>query len=804
MLYLKKFFVSNWRDCMKITKERIASIVICFFKEQKKFSYYALAEKVGVDQKSIKNWAMQERKSIRLSSVMNLVSSLQSDISSVFEDFSEFVIAELDKDGISREYTWKIFNDDRNISTIIERLLELDISEQKTLQEKIGTANIIQTLKSFLVVYREYFQVSEKGIGEGEDEFVYFPLVYITRQSKDFDNSISDLNYLILKFPNSYYVGIILCNYVIDYSDSRVYNYYLYMIEKLKFQNDLKMLLFITDIDKKRIPFEVQSLLMEKYNLFFEFVSETDLQEISIQGLKFPKEDAFSLSKIMDQHRYAQLIFERFMSYLSVISNEIIFLPYLKELDREEPDKANITLNKIFVSYQKKTKISNFTHYANEVLLKEICQYSYLSRHTIYYERTLVSNKVKSLLKEQGIKKLPLVVEICAPNSLTTCNIIDKCERLLLFTTSHNAYSLMTKLERKMDNLFLPSNVSLRLCHLNPEYMMHQYPDELNGMVDLLVIGYGAGSQISDLTRFVRYAYNWLSENGVLFISVYNKEAIILNKKHMHDQHFESSPLYLSDYWTYTLNEQRLLLKKLKAYSPESLQSTYFAFFNMQNINISTYPYISALINPDEYSREILDEIREADKSFASKGIHGQLIDVIVHKNKSVNKPDTKVKNYLTNLNIQYDYYVHTLAPDSKSLKRSLQEKNVPMQNATLLKVVILHEKNPKPSHKNCWSYAILPYDKLVVYDRMKYELVPEAFVTEKFNQGTISPLIILAERAENHESSEDIFLLYNDRINTEYVIMGGGSNTESIRINTKIFRKIIKNAKVNLQNIIE
>ncbi|MCM1231553.1 MAG: hypothetical protein NC123_12095 [Butyrivibrio sp.] len=793
---------------MKITKEKIVSIIIRFFTERKKTSYYTLAEKVGVDQKSIKEWEMQERKNIRNLSAKQLISGLESDISSEFENFSEYVIAELGKDGIKGEYIWEIFDKDTNIFSIIEQLQELDISEQKTIQESIGTANIIRILKSFLVVYREYFQVNEKAIGEGGDEFVYFPLIYSASQAKNCDNFITDRNYLVLKFPSAYYVGIILCNYVIDYSDTKAYGYYLYMIEKLKSQNDLKMILFITDIDKKRIPFEIQSSLMEKYNLFFEFVNEADLQDISMQDFKLPKEETLSLSKI-NQHRYAQLIFERFMSYLAVISNEIIFQPYLgklhKELDREGPEKVDIALNKILVSYQKRTPISNFTNYANEVLLKEICRYSYLSRHTIYYERTLVANKVESFLGEHlEIEKLPLVVEICAPNSLTTCNIIDKCEKLLLFTTSHNAYSLMTKLEEKTGHRFLPSNVLLRLCHLNPEYMMHQYPDELNGKVDLLVIGYGAGSQISDLTRFIRYAYNWLSENGVLFISLYNKEAIVLNKNHIHDQRFESSPLYLSDYWTYTLNEQPPLLKKLKAYSPESIQSSYFAFFDTQNINISTYPYISALINPSEYSREILDEIREADKLFALKGIHGQLIDVIVHKNKPIKKPDTRIKDYLVNHDIKYDYYVHTLAPDSKSLRRSLQAKNVSMQNATLLKVVVLQEKNPKSPHRNCWSYAILPYDEKVVYDHMIYELVPETFVTKRFNQGTISPLIVLAEREENQESCERIFLLYNDRINTEYVIMGGGSNTESIRIRTRIFRRIIKRAKISLQSIIE
>lgn len=510
---------------MKITEARIVSIIISFFIDRKNLKYYSIVKKTGIDQKTIKDWHLQKRKELRSGSFNQLISGLQNDIFSVFEEFSEFVIEELANDGIMMEYTRKIFESNgRDISMIQKQLLELDIPEQKYLQETIGTANIIEILKSFLTVYREYFQVSEMSLGEGEVEFVYYPLVYCNKQLEDFENIVPDLNYLVLKFPNSYYVGIILSNYVIDYTSPSKYGYYKYMIEKLKTQNDLKMLLFFTDINEENIPFEVQGFLMEKFNLFFEFVSERDLQEISIQGIKFQKKHGIDFLKLADQHRYAQLVFERVMSYLSVISNEIIFLPYLeklhKDLEQVNLTKVENALNEIFVSYKERTSIKNFTFYANEILLKDICGYSYLSRHSIYYERSLVAKQVEPFTKQK--KKIPFVVEICAPNSLTTCNIIDQCDRLLLFTTSHSAYTLMTKLERKMGNHFLPPNVSLRLCHLNPEYMMHQYPEELNGNVDFLVIGYGAGSQINDLTRFVRYAYNWLSENGSLFISVYN------------------------------------------------------------------------------------------------------------------------------------------------------------------------------------------------------------------------------------------------------------------------------------------
>lgn len=797
---------------MNITKERIISIIISYFIERKKLSHYKLATKVQVDQKSIKAWAKKERPNIQWESVNSLITGLEDDIEKEFKLLSQFIISELAKDGIDKEYTWKIINENKDMLVIIEKLQELDVAKQKYMQEELGIAPIIESLKNFLSAYREYFQVNEKRIGEGKNESKYASLICNPKRTK---NSAGGISYLVLKFQNAYNVGIILSNYIIDYTDSDSLDYYTYMIEKLKIQNDLKMLLFITDIDKKIIPVSVQTSLMKDYNLFFEFVKKKDLQKISIQGLKFREEDDLSNPIFVNQHRYAQLIFERFMSYLSVISNEIIFVPYMKKLEKEldvdskELDvnpkkKVEETLNKILISYKDRTNINNFINYANEVLIKKVCRYSYLSRHVIYYERNLIAKKVEDFFDKQGIQKLSLVVEICAPNSLTTCNIIDKCEKLLLFTTSHSAYSVMTELEDKTENHFLPSNVSLYINHLNPEYMMHQYQEELNGKVDLLVIGYGAGSQISDLTRFIRYAYNWLSENGILFISVYNKDAIILNKYHIHDQRFESSPLYISDYWTYKMNERPPLLKKLRAYSIEDIQSSYLSMFDTENIHISTYPYISALTNPSEYSRTILDEIREADKLFAEKGVHGQMIDVIAYKNKYIKKKDIGIKEYLSGLSIIYECYAHTLAPDSKSLKRSLQENKIFISNATLLKTVVLQEKNPKSSHKNCWIYVILPYDKMVTFDKTKYELVPENFVMKKYNQGTISPLAILAERAVDNKSNKNIFLFNSDHINKEYVIMRGDSNTESIRIKTTDFRTIIEKADVIAMNIIE
>ena len=146
---------------MKITEARIVSIIISFFIDRKNLKYYSIDKKTGIHQKTIKAWHLQEHKKLNSGSFNQLISGLQDDILLAFEEFSEFVIEELANDGIMMEYTSKIFESNgRDIYLIQKQLLELDIPEQKYLQETIGTANIIEILKSFLTVYREYFQVN--------------------------------------------------------------------------------------------------------------------------------------------------------------------------------------------------------------------------------------------------------------------------------------------------------------------------------------------------------------------------------------------------------------------------------------------------------------------------------------------------------------------------------------------------------------------------------------------------------------------------------------------------------------------
>lgn len=578
-----------------ISKEKITSIILNYFNEKKGWTPYRLKKQIGVEQKTVRKWMQETDRSFMRKSSFDLVNEkLGNEICTLYVEFREYFIDKIEKTEADTEGIVEILrnNEPENaeeVDVLINKILEQNNHAQPKMQEILGRSNIINSLEELLMQYKEYFQIAEKSNVEN-----------MINDDGLFKETIEELgDFLIVKFPGRYSIGILLANYEIDYTVEKEKDAFCYRVEKFKNQNDLQMVLLITDLDKEEIPIPFQGLLMKKFNLFFECIGKNDLEKVVIQGLQLKEDKSSEIKMKINQHRYAQLIFDKFMSYLTVVSNEIVFSQYLKKLDKKldtDEEKNYHVLNGLFVSYNKRTNIKNFMNYANGVLINDIFKYSYLSRHTIYYERNLVEQRVKEILKERNEEKMGLVVEICAPNSLITCNIIDECKKLVLFTASYSGYSLMNEIDEKTGKRFIPGNVFLHLSHLNPEYMGLHYLNELKGKVDLLVIGFGGGSQISDLVRFIRYANGWLSDEGVLFLSVHNAEAIMLNRKQLRDQRFESYPMYMADYWTYTNSDRLSLLKKMKTYSIDDLKAAYLSGLDIQNMKISTYPYISTLI----------------------------------------------------------------------------------------------------------------------------------------------------------------------------------------------------------------
>lgn len=784
-----------------ITKEWMASIIVKYCIECRQISKFKLKDILCFEIKTLGKWEKMQTQSIRSDNFDQLLKNFQENILKDDTGFASYLQSKLKENDYGKLMINWYGND---FILKIHELLETDYDKCECyLQDELGTANIIRVLKSLMMRYREFIDFHEET--EIIDDAV-----------KDILFGGERLNFFILKFTNAYNVGVVLSNQI-AYLKKEDIGFFEYKIHMLKEKMGIDMVIVITDLARDSLQFMEQRDLLENHNLFYEFIQGNDLQNITIHGLQLKVECDNILRKV-NEHRYAQVIFERIMSYLSVISNDIVFQPYLRKIETEKDTNAKDILDKVFISCENKEIEKNLEFYANEIMPKEICEYSYLARHAIYFERSRISTVVNEMIKKRDGKKLGSVVEIGAPNALITSGIVDKCESLSLFTSAFNAYKLMKKVKECMDADHWPDNVSLYLSHFDPEHMNHFYPEVWEKKIDLIVLGYGAASQIDDLNDFLRYAYSWLSDTGVLFLSVYNKEAIIFDMQHMQDQRFKILPAYMPDYWAYSIKENALL-KRMKVYSTIMLKNLCENVFGEQgNENqegITTYPYISTLVNLNEYPRNILDEIREADKFLAPKGTRGLFISIKVEKgNKKTDSQETKIQqeevpfeetreiqNFLDSKEIDYFQFSHALATDSVGLKRSICEKYKDiMMDTTLLKTVLLRVQNTKSSDITQWKYYIIPYDKRVKLIDEKLELVPEYLVVDKFNSGTISPLRILDLIEKDLLSKDNVFLINGSSINSEYVIVGGETNRDSIKLRTKVFCDMLKRIRVRIK----
>ncbi|WP_290092346.1 hypothetical protein [uncultured Dubosiella sp.] len=562
-----------------------------------------MAESAELDTKTLRSWYNEEIKNINRNKFDDFITSLKDDAFANFNELSDYIAEEFYKNGILYDEVKKVFDENKDkedFHNLIKQLLDLQPS--LTMQDYIGRTNIIDSLKSNIQEHQKKFEF--KNIRGSEKSSISIPSLG--------GGEDSELNYLILNFRDNYSLAIIFANqgFILECKKNSIEN----IIDNLKDDKGIKMILVFVDImDKEAIPFDsnFREKLMKKYNLFFEFIREKELYSIPIQGLVMEKEEK-NISKSLNRHRYAKLVFDKIIRYFPIIEDEIIF------------NNLSDNINKISNPL---TGSKKFEKFAKKTLIKDIYNYDYLSRHSIYFERSLVFKEISKNFKGRR----PVIVEFGAFNSLITYNVIEESEKAFLFTDSFHAYDFMKKLNSKC-NLF-DDNVNIKLYSLDLLNIVNECLNQINKKADVIVVGFGLGSRIGNLTEFIRYIYSWLSDKGILFISFYNQDYFDLIKC----QNKNTNKLYSR--LSYEKKEDSPLLKNYKSYSVRKIKNTVLNSFKGPDIDIYTYPYLSGIIKINEYNRLVLDEIREADKNHAKQGKFGQVIYAIAHKK------DEEVKN---------------------------------------------------------------------------------------------------------------------------------------------------------------
>lgn len=763
----------------KISKEIIVPIIISYLKE-KKWTNEKIADYLEVHPSSISHWLHKEG-SIRDTNYKDMVKLLVSVVSEEFkDDFCEYFIIELNKRGYNKEKCKIIMKKKENISDKFQGLLEEYHIVEPTLLQQLNTVSIISHVRSLCHVYTDYIKVSDQRLNT--DMQMLIPEQWIFSSSDKHDpDLVMQQNYLILNFPNSYRVALILTNTCFD----NVIEYVGY-IRKLKEKNNLDLMIIYTD---NEVPFEIQKYYIEDCNMFFESISKRDLSRIKLQNISLDEITEIKEGKIAQL--YSQLIFERLTTYFAVIRNEIIFSVYENERNydglRQMIEKYGADVCRGFV---------------DKILLKEVYKYSYLSRHSIYFERTRIRKKVEKILEKSNKEKLGLVVELCYPNSFLSSFIYDKCERLLLFTSSFHSHRTMLQMNAQSGKLLFPDNVQINLAHTNPQYISSQYR-EIIGKADLIILGFGMGSSIVNLTEYLRHINSWLSPEGMLFISFANTESIILKKQLDMSNIFETTPLFFSDYWQYTARDKFKCLARVKRYNIEEAKKIVSTYVDV--CDYYTYPFLSGLLEFDKNDKGLMDELREVDKRYAMgrKSRRGHFIniigkknDIIDLKNVAIDKRSIQIHkliiSFLEKRDIEYSVISHPAAVDTRNLMRTLIESGQDMTQFDLVKTVILYKTASGLNEERCIEYVVMPREGEINLENYGGGLLSEREVVHLFGRGNISPLVVLPSVRKYVKGMGNCYFGGFENLSKKYVIISSGLNSESLKIKRSIFLDLL------------
>lgn len=758
----------------KITKNHIASIILQYYTKKKGFTQQKFSDIINVEHSSISKW-IHMTTNISTSKYNDILNYLSKDIGNDSSgEFCNYAIAKLQELKFNKSKCQTILDKDTNITDRLMNLLENYATVVPQVQDSLETSSIISKLKALFHQYKDFITISELQSGQDDLRLTYKQWIFCSNDTQD-PTLVTQQNYLILKFPNSYLVAIILTNS--DFNDVLAIDE---SVRQLKDINKINLIIIITD---NEIPFSLQKHLMETHNLFFETITKQDLSFTRLPPITY--RDIYSQQNMKTQF-YAQAIFERLTSYFNVIRNEIIFRTYML-------NKSNNFVNSV------PDKSDLLKGFVDKILLKDVLNYSYLSRHSIYFERNRLKKEIDKLLKKRRKKTLGIVMEMCYPNSFLSSAIYEKCDKLLLFTSSFHSLEFFRKCTDANSHKLFPNNLQFNMSHINPQYIANQYYEDIVGKVDLVILGFGMGSSITNITEYLRHINSWLSPNGIIFISFANSDSIILQKQFDIQNFLEISPLNFSDVWKYSAAHTLKFLTRINRYSTDEakkLISTY-----VDDCNYCTYPFLSGLINTTDNNKLLMDEIRQIDKynALKKKNKHGHYISVIGKKYGLSYSGDSTaeqrriqlhrlIREYLDTSDIEYEIIEHAVTIDTRSLFKTLLEKGVDNNQFNLIKTVILQ----KNDYSNSLIYCVLPRDYKIEITNA-YKLVPEKKIAKTFGKGSVSPLVILPNVVSSTKMHGSHCLLGFNFLTKDYVIFSSGISTESIKMKREAFIEIMK-----------
>ena len=322
------------------------------------------------------------------------------------------------------------------------------------------------------------------------------------------------------------------------------------------------------------------------------------------------------------------------------------------------------------------------------------------------------------------------------------------------------------------------------------EYEQIAYEKEFSGRSDLIVASFGMGSFIEDTAKMLRRFHEWLTPGGMLFLSMYNKNSVLLNlTPNWRDTSLSAHIDVDNNTLQVELSSETVFQIFCKPFD-DTVKTEIAKKFDI--LNVYNYPTTLALLPnallQDSLARDLftyIDKSLAADKKFSL----GHYILLVAQKQKDSDMNGHKnVMALLNQANIKAAIIEHDMVLSISDVLRVIG-----MEEGIFIKTLVFIHEDTKEFFVAVLSHEV-KLNKPILAKHVGVRNRKLKFATEKqivelgFSLGGIPPFGYPTDRAIRFFADSKLKALQNVS-----VFMGVGDNRKTLKLAAEDFIELIQ-----------
>lgn len=424
---------------------------------------------------------------------------------------------------------------------------------------------------------------------------------------------------------------------------------------------------------------------------------------------------------------------DSFKSYIPVISSDakesmMSFLNRIAEVTLQKILRMHHIILKEIISRNYDFEKVNVQYFRSNA---GVWDYKYPIRRALAFEENLMDRMLKVSAKK-GYGKTMELLDINLTGGLYGLRLSSRVKRVTCVDFTTSSLETTSKIIEKYNQEKGTLNEgiqNIRAGYLRLDTLNILGIEVPTGGYDIIMLGLGGGSYIEDLPRFIRKISTWLKSDGILFLSVYNKNALCRYSDQLDNMDFT----YDGHYFRHQGSHWHL---PVRLYSYQEIYNIVLNHFDIEESY--SYPTILSTVSSSQNTL-VLDKLKEVDKIYARNGnwtSDNGMFNMICAKNYDKAKITDcykETREYLSQHKLPIESIHHEYISSVDSMYRALYNQRVIIVG-NFMKVVLLHDKNntneQNAEQNELYFFIILPLEQKV--DKSNLESWYEAIQKRK------------------------------------------------------------------------